>query len=64
MCQILLQRISDATNMVTYHAVTIEKSAKKSSLILFLVIKLVLGLLKWFKETILYERKKEIIIKT
>ena len=50
--------------MVTYHAVTIEKSTKKSSLIQFLVIKMVLGLLKWFKETSLYERKKEIIIKT
>ena len=25
---------------------------------------MVLGLLKWFKETSLYERKKEIIIKT
>ena len=64
LCQILLRRISDATNMVTYHAVTIEKSTKKSSLIQFLVIKMVLGLLKWFKETSLYERKKEIIIKT
>ena len=50
--------------MVTYHAVTIEKSTKKCSLIQFLVIKMVLGLLKWFKETSLYERKKEIIIKT
>ena len=28
-CHILLKGISDATNIVTYHAVTIEKSEKK-----------------------------------
>ena len=34
-CQILFQRISDATNMVIYHAITIEKLDRKSSLIQF-----------------------------
>ena len=29
-----------------------------------LVIRMVLDLLKWLKETLLYERKKKIIIKT
>ena len=33
-CQILFQGISDATNMVIYHAITIEKS-EKGSLIQF-----------------------------
>ena len=37
-CQILLQEISDATNIVIYHAVTLEKSEKKSSLIQFHVL--------------------------
>ena len=32
-CQILLQGISHATNIVIYHTVTTEKSEKKSSLI-------------------------------
>ena len=37
-CQILLQGISDATNIVIYHAVTTEKSKKKSSLIQFHIL--------------------------
>ena len=31
-CQILFQWISDAINIVTYHAVTIEESVKKEFL--------------------------------
>ena len=60
-CQILLQGTSDATKSVIYNAVTIEKSKKKS---FYLVIKIVLDLLKWLKETSFYEKKKELIIKT
>ena len=53
--------------MVIYHDVTIKKSEKKnvplSSLTFSIVIKMVLGLLKWLKETSFYDRNKVIIIK-
>ena len=66
-CQILLQGISDATNRVICHDVTIKKSEKKnvplSSLIFSLVTKMVLGLLKWLKETSSHDKNKGIIIK-
>ena len=65
-CQILFLRIRDATNMVIYHAVTIEKSVRikgtRCSFTFPLVIKKVLGILKWLKETSFYERKKETIM--
>ena len=60
-CQILLQGISDATSIVTYHAVTIKKSGNKVPWFSFtfkLVIKMVLDVLKWLKETSLYEKKE------
>ena len=67
-CQVLFQGISDATSMVIYHAVTIEKSEENkflNSVFTFsLVIRIVLGLLKCLKETCFYERKKVSIIKT
>ena len=66
-CQILLKGISDATNIVTYHTVTNEKTVKKVPWFSFsfsLFIKIILDLLKWLKETTFYEKKKEIIIKT
>ena len=60
-CQILLQGTSDTTNIVIYHTVTIKKSEKKVASFGFticLVIKMVLDLLKWLKETSFYEKKK------
>ena len=64
--RILFLRICDATNMVIYHAVTIEKSVRikgtRCSFTFYLVIKKVLGILKWLKETSFYERKKETIL--
>ena len=61
-CQILLQRISDASNIFTHHAVTIEKKSerKKFNFSFCLVIKMVLDPLKWLRKSF-YEKKKEII---
>ena len=51
--------------MVIYHNVTIEKSGTKKFLnSVSLVIRMVLGLLKWLKESRFYERNTKIIIKT
>ena len=60
--QILLQRIFDVTNICIYHAATIEKSEKKSSLIQFHISpdnEDYGGLLKCLKEITFYERKKD-----
>ena len=62
--QILLQGISDATNIVIYHAVTTEKSEKKSSLIQYHNLpynKIDLDLSRLLKETRFNEKKKEVI---
>ena len=60
-CQILLQGISDGTNMVIYDVITFEKSEKRLlwfSFTFCIVIKMFLCLLKWLKITGMYVRKK------
>ena len=56
-CQILLQGIFDATNIVIYHAVT-NKKVSWISFTFCLVIKMVLDLLKWLKNKLLWKREK------
>ena len=59
-CKTVLQGISDATNIVIYHAGTIEKSEKKNfhNFTFFLAIKTVLDFLKWLNENGFYEKKE------
>ena len=59
-CQIRFQEISGTTNVVIYHAATIAKSDKISSSIEFpLKNRMVLGLLKWLKNTFLWKKEKK-----
>ena len=52
-CQVLLQGISGATNIVIYHTVTTEKIKEKKFL-----NSVSRFALKWVKETSFYEKKK------